>query len=140
MSPATGPPGKILPAWVFLTSSRFSGPFNLVGRTRSVERLGTCRWRTTVWVDGRGREQVVLGFGRKDQLDMASLQRLAQSILPYLESDAAQEVREEHGLEAPFEFLGAKTLGTPNEHQALQLQRLQVQLAPRDSPPQFGFR
>ena len=40
-----------------------------------------------------------------------ALKRLAQSILRYLEPDSAQEVREEHGLEPPFEFLGAKTLG-----------------------------
>ncbi len=66
------------------------------------------------WVDGRSRPQVVHGFGRKDQLDMAALRRLAQSILRYLEPDVAQEIREEYGLEAPFEFLGAKTLGGPH--------------------------
>ena len=63
------------------------------------------------WVDGRSRPQVIHGFGRKDQLDMAALRRLAQSILRYLEPEEAQEIREEYGLEAPFEFLGAKTLG-----------------------------
>lgn len=63
------------------------------------------------WVNGRSRAQVVHGFGRKDRLDEDALKRLAQSILRYLEPDSAQEVREEHGLEPPFEFLGAKTLG-----------------------------
>lgn len=63
------------------------------------------------WVNGRSRAQVVHGFGRKDRLDEEALKRLAQSILRYLEPEAAQEVREEHGLEPPFEFLGAKTLG-----------------------------
>lgn len=63
------------------------------------------------WVNGRSRAQVVHGFGRKDRLDEDALKRLAQSILRYLEPESAQEVREEHGLEPPFEFLGAMTLG-----------------------------
>jgi hypothetical protein len=63
------------------------------------------------WVEGRSKTRVLYGFGRKDQLDTAALERLVQSILRYLDADRAQAIREEAGLEAPFEFLGAKTFG-----------------------------
>ncbi|MBA3890770.1 MAG: IS1634 family transposase [Gemmatimonadaceae bacterium] len=63
------------------------------------------------WVDGRSKTRVLYGFGRKSELDLTALERLAQSILRFVDPDAAQEIRERAGLEAPFEFLGAKTYG-----------------------------
>lgn len=63
------------------------------------------------WVNGKSRTRVVHGFGRKDRLDSAALLRLINSINRYLEPEQAQQLREELGLEAPFEFLGAKQLG-----------------------------
>ncbi len=63
------------------------------------------------WVEGRSKTRVLYGFGRKSELDVAALERLVQSILRYLDPDVAQSVRESAGLETPFEFLGAKTLG-----------------------------
>jgi hypothetical protein len=63
------------------------------------------------WVEGRSKTRVLYGFGRKDRLDMAALERLVQIILRYLDADRAQAIREQAGLETPFEFLGAKTYG-----------------------------
>src|SRR5690606_12667726 len=63
------------------------------------------------WVDGKSRTRVVHGFGRKDRLDEEALLRLVNSISRYLDSDVAAKVRHGVGLEAPFEFLGAKQLG-----------------------------
>jgi len=61
------------------------------------------------WVDGKSRTRVLYGFGRKDRLD-EGLKRLVSSISRYLDPDDAAKVRQDLGLEAPFEFLGAKSL------------------------------
>jgi hypothetical protein len=45
------------------------------------------------WVDGGSKTRVLYGFGRKDRLDMAALERLVQSILRYLDADRAQAIR-----------------------------------------------
>jgi hypothetical protein len=63
------------------------------------------------WVEGRSKTRVLYGFGRKSELNEAALERLVQSILRYLDPDVAAGIREQAGLESPFEFLGAKTLG-----------------------------
>ncbi len=63
------------------------------------------------WVEGRSKTRVLYGFGRKSELDLAALERLAQSILRFVDPDVAQSVRESAGLEMPFEFLGAKSYG-----------------------------
>jgi len=63
------------------------------------------------WVDGKSRARVVHGFGRKDRLHEEALKRLISSISRYLDPDDAAKVRQDLGLEAPFEFLGAKQLG-----------------------------
>jgi len=80
-------------------------------RTVTANRIEYVQLVHNAWIDGGSKTRVLYGFGRKDQLDTAALERLVQSILRYLDADRAQAIREEHGLEAPFEFLGAKTYG-----------------------------
>ena len=80
-------------------------------RTVTANRIEYVQLVHNEWVDGGSKTRVLYGFGRKDQLNTAALERLVQSILRYLDADRAQAIREEHGLEAPFEFLGAKTFG-----------------------------
>jgi len=80
-------------------------------RTVTTNRVEYVQLVHNEWVDGGSKTRVLYGFGRKDRLDVAALERLVQSILRYLDADRAQAIREEHGLEAPFEFLGAKTYG-----------------------------
>lgn len=63
------------------------------------------------WVDGKSRTKVVHGFGRKDRLDQEALKRLVNSISRFLDPDDAAAVRQELGLQTPFEFLGAREYG-----------------------------
>ena len=63
------------------------------------------------WVDGKSRTKVVHGFGRKDRLDQEALKRLISSISRFLDPGDAAAVRQDLGLEAPFEFLGAREYG-----------------------------
>jgi transposase len=60
---------------------------------------------------GPSRTKVIHGYGRKDNLDYEALKRLIVSVSRYLEPDDARELLEEAGVDAPFEFLGAKQLG-----------------------------
>ena len=62
-------------------------------------------------VTGQTKARVLYNFGRKDQLDVDALKRLARSISRFLEPEEAKQLQEDLGLEAPFEFLGAKQLG-----------------------------
>ena len=80
-------------------------------RTVTANRVEYVQLVHNEWIDGGSKTRVLYGFGRKDRLDTAALERLVQSILRYLDADRAQAIREEHALEAPFEFLGAKTYG-----------------------------
>ncbi len=63
------------------------------------------------WVDGKSKTRILHGFGRKDRLDEAALRRLVRSIVRYLEPEGARELAREAGVEPPFEFLSAKSLG-----------------------------
>jgi len=60
---------------------------------------------------GKVRAKVLHSFGRKDQLDTEALKRLISSIARFLDPDDAVQVRRDHDLEVPFEFLGAKEFG-----------------------------
>ena len=62
-------------------------------------------------VDGKSRVKVIHGFGRKDRLDTEALKRLINSMTRFLEPEDAVSIRQDLGLEAPFEFLGAKECG-----------------------------
>lgn len=60
---------------------------------------------------GPSKTKVLFNFGRKDELDPDALKRLVRSVSRYLEPDDAKELLEQAGVDAPFEFLGAKQLG-----------------------------
>ena len=60
---------------------------------------------------GRVRARVLHSFGRKDRVDTEALKRLIGSMTRFLEPEDAARVRQDVGLESPFEFLGAKELG-----------------------------
>lgn len=62
-------------------------------------------------VNGKSRVRVIHGFGRKDRLDTDALKRLIGSMTRFLEPEDGAGVRQGLGLEAPFEFLGAKEYG-----------------------------
>jgi transposase len=62
-------------------------------------------------VTGQTKARVLHNFGRKDQLDIDALKRLARSISRFLEPEDAKQLQQDLGLEPPFEFLGAKQLG-----------------------------
>lgn len=61
--------------------------------------------------DGKIKPRILHNFGRKDRLDVEALKRLVNSISRFLPAEDAAQVRQDLGLEAPFEFLGAKQLG-----------------------------
>src|SRR5680860_798244 len=61
--------------------------------------------------DGKVKPRILHNLGRKDKLDQEALLRLVNSISRYLDADDAAKVPQDAGLEAPFEFLGAKQLG-----------------------------
>jgi len=63
------------------------------------------------WVDGKSRTRIIQGLGRKDRLDTEALKRLIGSLSRYLDPEEAASVRAEVGLQAGFEFLGAKQYG-----------------------------
>ena len=60
---------------------------------------------------GPSKTKVLHNFGRKNQLDPNALKRLIHSLTRYLEDDQATQLLEQAGIQAPFEFLGAKQLG-----------------------------
>lgn len=60
---------------------------------------------------GRPQAKILYNFGRKDELDIEALKRLAMSITRFLSPDDAQDVREALGEDWPFEFLGARQFG-----------------------------
>ena len=62
-------------------------------------------------VGGKSRVNVIHGFGRKDRLDTEALKRLINSMTRFLDPEDAASVRQDLGLETPFEFLGAKEYG-----------------------------
>ena len=61
---------------------------------------------------GRPQARILYNFGRKDELDIDALKRLAMSISRFLSPEDAQEVREALGEDWPFEFLGARQFGS----------------------------
>lgn len=63
------------------------------------------------WVNGRSVTKVIYGFGRKDRVDPEALKRLIGSISRQLDPEDAAALRADAGLDAPFEFLGAKEYG-----------------------------
>ncbi len=60
---------------------------------------------------GRVQAKILHNFGRKDSLDTEALLRLIGSMTRFLDPEDAAQVRQGLDLEAPFEFLGAKSLG-----------------------------
>lgn len=60
---------------------------------------------------GRSQAKIFYNFGRKGEVDVEALKRLAMSISRFLDPDDAQEVRKALGEEWPFEFLGARQFG-----------------------------
>lgn len=58
---------------------------------------------------GVPRAQVIHHFGRRDQLDLDALRRLIKSISRFLNNDEAAAIT---GVGSPFEFLGARAVGT----------------------------
>lgn len=61
--------------------------------------------------DGKVKPRILHNFGRKDRVDVEALKRLVNSISRFLPPGDAAGIRQDLGLEAPFEFLGAKQLG-----------------------------
>ena len=62
-------------------------------------------------VNGKSRVNIIHGFGRKDRLDTEALKRLISSMTRFLDPEDAAVIRQDVGLEVPFEFLGAKQYG-----------------------------
>lgn len=60
---------------------------------------------------GKPQAQVLYHFGPKDQLDLDALRRLVRSISRFLEPEEAAPVQVKFGIDAPFEFLGAREIG-----------------------------
>ena|SRR5690554_1225322 len=60
---------------------------------------------------GHPQAKILYNFGRKDELDVEALKRLAMSITRFLSPDDAQEIRQALGEDCPFEFLGARQFG-----------------------------
>ncbi len=94
--------------WVRLSSYPIGTVFLRTVKSNGVEYVQLAH---NEWVDGRSRTKVVHGFGRKDRLDTEALKRLIGSISRFLDPDDAATMRQDLGLETPFEFLGAKEYG-----------------------------
>ena len=60
---------------------------------------------------GQSQAKVLFNFGRKEEVDIDALQRLAMSISRFLEPEQAEAVRQAMGDALPFTFLGSRQLG-----------------------------
>jgi len=62
---------------------------------------------------GHSVTKVLYNFGRADQLDMEALRRLVRSVSRFLDPEEAERIRQEAGLQAPFQYMGSRDLGGP---------------------------
>lgn len=60
---------------------------------------------------GSAQAKILYNFGRRDEVDIDALKRLALSITRFLEPRDADQIRQSLGEELPFEFLGSRQFG-----------------------------
>jgi len=60
---------------------------------------------------GVSKAKILYNFGRKDQLDVEGLERFADSIIRFLDSENLASLPHRAAAEAPFEFVGSRQLG-----------------------------
>jgi len=60
---------------------------------------------------GVSKAKILFNFGRKDQLDVEGLERFADSIFRFLDSESLASLPHQGRANAPFEFVGSRQLG-----------------------------
>jgi transposase len=60
---------------------------------------------------GVSKAKILYSFGRKDQLDVEGLERFADSIFRFLDSENLVSLPRQGRADAPFEFVGSRQLG-----------------------------